>query len=196
MRPAPLAASRQPGGGGDRAPVGGRGGKPGADTRLPAPRGLRRLGWTLSKGWQIAAAAVLVGGLLGWYGAATLEEGAFRYYQTLDEFRAAGSPGERARVHGYVVEGSIARDLEGRAVHFRIQADPPHAGGTPDGALAVRYASLEVPDLFKDGAEVVVEGQLDPGAGGEPVFVATNVLAKCPSKFQPDLDPETASRMP
>ena len=150
----------------------------------------------MSKGWQIAAAALLVAGLLGWYGATALEEGAFRYYQTLDEFRAEGSPGERARVHGYVVAGSITRDLEGRAVHFRIQAEPPHAGGSPDDALAVRYGSLEVPDLFKDGAEVVVEGALAPAAGGDPVFVATNVLAKCPSKFQPDLDPETASRMP
>lgn len=150
----------------------------------------------MSKGWQIAVAGLLVGGLLGWYGATTLEEGAFRYYQTLDEFRAEGTPGERARVHGYVVEGSIARDLEGGAVHFRIQAEPPHGGGSADGALAVRYASLEVPDLFKDGAEVVVEGQLEPAAEGEPVFAATNVLAKCPSKFQPDLDPETASRMP
>ncbi len=150
----------------------------------------------MSKGWQIAAAALLVGGLLGWYGATTLEEGAFRYYQTLEEFRAEGTPGERARVHGYVVSGSIARDLEARAVHFRIQAEPPHAGGRPDDTLAVRYASLEVPDLFKDGAEVVVEGELDPSADAGPVFVATNVLAKCPSKFQPDLDPETASRMP
>jgi cytochrome c-type biogenesis protein CcmE len=43
----------------------------------------------------------------------------------------------------------------------------------------VVYASLEVPDLFKDGAEVVVEGE--PGA---EAFHATNVLAKCPSKFE------------
>jgi cytochrome c-type biogenesis protein CcmE len=34
--------------------------------------------------------------------------------------------------------------------------------------------------MFKDGAEVVVEGRLD----GNAVFVADNVMAKCPSKFQ------------
>jgi cytochrome c-type biogenesis protein CcmE len=47
----------------------------------------------------------------------------------------------------------------------------------------VVLASLETPDLFKDGAEVVVEGQLvDAGAG--VVFEADKVLAKCPSKFE------------
>jgi cytochrome c-type biogenesis protein CcmE len=44
----------------------------------------------------------------------------------------------------------------------------------------VIYAGLETPDLFKDGAEVVVEGRL--AAAG--TFHATNVLAKCPSKFE------------
>jgi len=44
------------------------------------------------------------------------------------------------------------------------------------------YASLETPDLFQRGAEVVVEGELWTDA--EPVFHASKVLAKCPSKFQ------------
>ena len=43
------------------------------------------------------------------------------------------------------------------------------------------YASLETPDLFKDGAEVVVEGELAYRDGS---FHADNVLAKCPSKFE------------
>ena len=42
------------------------------------------------------------------------------------------------------------------------------------------YASLETPDLFKDGAEVVVEGRL----GDDGTFLASNVMAKCPSKFE------------
>jgi cytochrome c-type biogenesis protein CcmE len=44
----------------------------------------------------------------------------------------------------------------------------------------VEYLSLETPDLFKDGAEVVVEGKLAPSGD----FHATNLLAKCPSKFE------------
>jgi cytochrome c-type biogenesis protein CcmE len=134
----------------------------------------------VSKGWQIAVGAALVAALLGWYSASRLEGGSFVYYQTLDEFRSEGGPGA-ARVHGYVTPGSIERDVPGRVVRFAVQNDPPHRGGAGEDGLRVVYASLETPDLFKDGAEVVVEGELAPG-GAE--FHARNVLAKCPSKFQ------------
>ena len=134
----------------------------------------------MSKGVQIAIGALLVAALLGWYASSNLEGGAsFVYYQTLDEFRAAGEVSGPARVHGFVAPGSIERDVAARVVRFRVQNDPPHAGGSAANALTVVYASLETPDLFKDGAEVVVEGEL-----GAEAFHATNVLAKCPSKFE------------
>jgi cytochrome c-type biogenesis protein CcmE len=135
----------------------------------------------MSKGLQIALGAALVAALLGWYGLSQVSEGGFVYYQTLAEFRAGGAPGQAARVHGFVVPGSIARDVGAKQVSFRVQETAPHAGGSADGALAVVYAGLETPDLFKDGAEVVVEGRLAAPAG---TFHATNVLAKCPSKFE------------
>src|SRR5262245_37400901 len=135
----------------------------------------------MSKGLQIAIGAALVACLLGWYGLTQVSEGGFVYYQTLAEFRAGGEPGQAARVHGFVVPGSIARDVAAQQVSFRVQGKAPHAGGSADGALPVVYASLETPDLFKDGAEVVVEGRL---AAAADTFHATNVLAKCPSKFE------------
>lgn len=136
----------------------------------------------MSKGVQIAVGAALVAALLGWYGWSQIQEGSFVYYQTLDEFRSGGAPGQAARVHGYVAQGSIERDVPGKVVRFRVQSEPPHAGGQSGNALPVVYASLETPDLFKDGAEVVVEGKLS--AGGDGAFHASNVLAKCPSKFE------------
>jgi len=135
----------------------------------------------MSKGIQIAAGAIAIALLLGWYAADNLGEGSFVYYQTLDEFRAHGEAGDNARVHGYVANGSIERDVAGHRVHFVVQESAPHAGGSPEGGLAVVYASLETPDLFKDGAEVVVEGRLTAPGG---TFEASNVLAKCPSKFE------------
>jgi cytochrome c-type biogenesis protein CcmE len=135
----------------------------------------------MSKGLQIALGGALVAALLGWYGISQVSEGGFVYYQTLGEFRASGEPGRASRVHGFVVPGSIERDVAAKQVSFRVQETAPHAGGSADGALAVIYAGLEVPDMFKDGAEVVVEGRLASGAG---TFHATNVLAKCPSKFE------------
>jgi cytochrome c-type biogenesis protein CcmE len=138
----------------------------------------------MPKGVQIAVAAGAIALLLGWYGYSNLESiGTLRYYQTLSEFRSAAEPGEAARVHGYVMPGSITRDVEGRSVRFAVQEEPPHAGGAADAAMPVIYGTLELPDLFKDGAEVVVEGRIDTGRDGT-VFVARNVLAKCPSKFQ------------
>lgn len=135
----------------------------------------------MSKGLQIAVGAALVAALLGWYGVSQVSEGGFVYYQTLGEFRTAGEPGQPARVHGFVVPGSIERDVAARQVSFRVQEKAPHAGGSAEGALPVIYTSLETPDLFKDGAEVVVEGRLAAAAG---TFQASNVLAKCPSKFE------------
>ena len=93
----------------------------------------------------------------------------------LDSYRVA------SRVHGYVALGSIERDVPAKQVRFRVVNAPPHAGGPPGTPLEVVFTSLETPDLFKDGAEVVVEGRL-ASAGG--VFHADKVLAKCPSKFE------------
>jgi len=150
----------------------------------------------LTKGTQIIVGASAIAVLVAWYVVSNVGGVAsFRYYETLDEFRAAGSPAEAARVHGYVAAGSIERDVEGRQVLFRVQASPPHAGGAPaatDDRLDVVFRSLEVPDLFKDGAEVVVEGRMNPVEGA---FVADTVLAKCPSKFQADPDAARAASL-
>jgi len=117
----------------------------------------------------------------------------FQYYATLDEFRTAGMPAKLARVHGYVADGTIERDVEGQQVRFEVRATPPHAGADPGQTLPVIFRSLEVPDMFKDGAEVVVEGRMDPS---QQAFVADLVLAKCPSKFQADPNAQTAERAP
>jgi len=146
-------------------------------------RGVSDTFCNVSKGMQIALGATAIALLLGWYTVTNLEAAAsFAYFQDLDDFRAveAQQVGNAARVHGYVAAGSIRRDVAEKQVYFAIVNDPPHAGG--DGpAFPVVFASLETPDLFKDGAEVVVEGSL-AGVGGP--FRADKVLAKCPSKFE------------
>jgi len=148
----------------------------------------------MSKGMQIAGGATVIALLIGWFAWTQLEGGAsFSYFQTLDEFQSVSGElvGRQARVHGYVTQGSIERDVPARRVRFRIQNTPPHAGGSPEGALTVVYASLETPDLFQDGAEVVVEGVLKAGGlAGE--FHADRVMAKCPSKFEADPVPQQA----
>jgi cytochrome c-type biogenesis protein CcmE len=140
----------------------------------------------LSKGAQLTLGAGLVTLLLGWYAWTNLQQSeAFQYYQTLDEFMAQGASlqGKALRVHGFVASDSIHRNLEAKQVRFSVQNDPPHAGLAPGRTLEVLYLGLETPDLFKDGAEVVVEGRLQHHET-ETVFLADNLMAKCPSKFQ------------
>jgi len=134
----------------------------------------------MSKGVQIAIGALLIAGLVGWLGASQSGEARFTYFQTLGELQQSGAVGEPVRVHGFVALGTIERDVAAKRVTFAVQERAPHAGGAAGHPLRVEYASLETPDLFKDGAEVVVEGKLTPAG----TFHATNLLAKCPSKFE------------
>jgi cytochrome c-type biogenesis protein CcmE len=136
----------------------------------------------VSKGLQIALGALVVAGLLGWYAASNLDRiGTFQYYQTLADFQKTGEAGKAVRVHGFVAPDSIQRDVANKRVRFAVVNEPPHKAGAKLGTpLPVLYASLETPDMFKEGAEVVIEGRL----GADAVFRADNVLAKCPSKFE------------
>ena len=145
----------------------------------------------MSKGVQIALGAMLIAVLLGWYATSSLDgEGAYRYFQTLAELREAGAVTGHVRVHGFVTPGSIERDVPSRSVRFVVQSQPPHKAALETAPLSVVYGSLEVSDMFKDAAEVVVEGKLDQSSGS-PIFRATSVLAKCPSKFQAQVPAES-----
>jgi len=148
----------------------------------------------MSKGTQMILGATAIALLVGGYAASNLGGLAtFQYYETLDEFRSAGMPTEPARVHGYVADGSIERDVAGKQVRFHVRATPPHAGGDTGETLPVIFRSLEVPDLFKDGAEIVVEGRMEPS---QQAFEADLLLAKCPSKFQADPNAQAGDHAP
>ena len=79
--------------------------------------------------------------------------------------------GTRLRMGGLVEQGSFKRD-QGRAVTFTVT----------DGkaSLPVTYTGL-LPDLFREGQGVVVEGALDRGG----TFRADNVLAKHDERYMP-----------
>jgi cytochrome c-type biogenesis protein CcmE len=79
--------------------------------------------------------------------------------------------GTRLRVGGLVETASLARSDGGKSVQFRIT----------DGANAVdvTYSGV-LPDLFREGQGVVVEGRLDHGT-----LRADNVLAKHDERYMP-----------
>lgn len=83
------------------------------------------------------------------------------------------------RVHGLVVEGSVKQKKGGGGDYtFEIV----YEGKT----LPVHYADM-VPDTFAEGGEVVLTGTLDNGR-----FEATEMSAKCPSKYEETDDPTKA----
>jgi cytochrome c-type biogenesis protein CcmE len=155
----------------------------------------------MTKGAQLAVGATLIFSLLGWYGYTNLEAAStFLYYKNLDEFLALTQSsgemnGKSLRVHGYVSPGTIERNLQAKHVTFEVQNEPPHKSGADPHTLSVLYQGLETPDLFQDGADVVVEGTLSKNAVGN-LFIADNLLAKCPSKFEANADGMAAGQSP
>ncbi len=106
-------------------------------------------------------------GYMGFQGSAT-------YYYTVSELTEQGSSiyGENVRVNGQVAPGSVEQELGSLILRFTLI----------DGeeSLPVVYQGV-VPDAFKVGNEVVVEGHLNSAS----IFSANTILVKCPSKYVP-----------
>ena len=106
-------------------------------------------------------------GYMGFMGAAT-------YYYEVGELLAQGSSiyAENVRVNGQVAPGSVEQEAQGTILRFTII----------DGeeSLPVVYQGV-VPDTFKVGNEVVVEGHLNSTG----VFQAHTLMPKCPSRYVP-----------
>ena len=124
---------------------------------------------------QFLIAFIVVFGALAFLGFNAFKASSM-YYLSVGELLARGDAayGEELRVSGKVVEGTIEKGPEANAIRFAVADN--------DGAsVPVVYQGV-VPDTFQDGGEVVVEG----GLGPEGVFRATTLLAKCPSKYEPE----------
>lgn len=128
----------------------------------------RKLPWGfLIAGVAIAAAVVYL--VIANTGASA------EYYMTIHQLETCSScAGQTVRVAGFVSESGLARDDATQTVRFIITDAATSATPT----MAVVYKGI-VPDAFKAGAQVVVEGTYTSG-----VFQAGTLLAKCPSKFQ------------
>lgn len=123
----------------------------------------------MSKAARLALSAAVVVGALAYLFYATVAAGA-EYYKHVDEVLA--SPAEwrdkRLQLHGYARE---VRRSGTRDYAFGIEWKGKRVEAT--------YAGIP-PDTFKEGAEVVVKGRL----GEDGRFRGTEVVAKCPSKYE------------
>jgi cytochrome c-type biogenesis protein CcmE len=122
---------------------------------------------------KIIAAAVLILGTVGWL-AYTGVRDTKSYYCTISELNGMGKKAytRNLRVAGNVQPGSIQR--VGTNAHFVLLEQ----GKT----LEVSYQGSEPPpDTFKDDAQALAVGTY----GRDGVFHATQLQAKCASKYAP-----------
>ena len=96
---------------------------------------------------------------------------------TVDQLVADESlAGRRVRVEGTLVRGTLMKRDQPCEFRFKLK--------TNESVITVRYPQCVVPDSLQDRPEAAVqvtaEGKLQP----DGTFEATNILAKCPSKYE------------
>jgi cytochrome c-type biogenesis protein CcmE len=94
---------------------------------------------------------------------------------SLNPSQLAGHAG-RVSLVGKVV-GPVTGDAHAGGQHFRVR----DRSGSAGVSVPVVYTGT-VPDLFKVGREIVVDGRLEHGRF---VAIPNTLVTKCPSKYSP-----------
>ena len=124
----------------------------------------------------VITAVVIVGGI----GYLLLSSflGSAQTYKMVEELMAEPErwEGKIMRVHGFVEAGSIAESINGQTTErvFFMENKGARIEVTHTGP---------VPDTFRDRSEVVAKGTVTKD-GTEYRLVATELSAKCPSKYE------------
>jgi cytochrome c-type biogenesis protein CcmE len=126
-------------------------------------KAVRRLWITLAAGLVLVAAAALA--------LTAMRDAMVFFYSPAMVAENPPEPGQRVRVGGLVVDGSVERPSAGGA-NFTVT----------DGAGEIRilYAG-SLPDLFREGQGIVAEGAFD----ADFIFTADTVLAKHDESYMP-----------
>ena len=95
------------------------------------------------------------------------------FYPPKDVVSGKAPTGERLRAGGMVMDGSVIRSTQDLSVIF-VLTDYQGA------EFSVRYTGI-LPDLFREGQGILVEGQLN----NDGVLEATEVLAKHDENYMP-----------
>lgn len=121
----------------------------------------------------VLAGLLFLGGI-GWLLYSGLSENSI-YFLNVSEARAATVENLRAaRLFGTVAPEGISNAADGPGVSFLLQDKDD-----PRQTMSVSYRGV-VPDNFKAGAEVIVEGRMN----ADRSFTAKILMTQCPSKYQ------------
>jgi len=121
---------------------------------------------------SLVAAIVLGVAVAGALALRAFQDNVMFYFDPTRVANGEVKPGQKFRLGGMVVVGSVQRTPGTLEVNFRV-TDFNHE--TP-----VRYTGV-LPNLFKENAGMVADGRLD----AHGVFVADEVLAKHDEKYMP-----------
>lgn len=127
-----------------------------------------------NKGIYVAALCLLLGGL-GWLVFSGVSQNSVYFVNVSEALSMPMDKMSNARLFG-TVDGSDIKGGPGTmGVSFRL-LDKDNA----EHSMMVTYAGA-VPDTFKPGVEVIVEGGVDPASR---IFKARTLMTKCPSKYK------------
>lgn len=127
-----------------------------------------------SKIVYVVALFLFLGGL-SWLIFSGLSENSVYFLNVSEALALEPAKRDQARLFGSVAPDNLASDPQSLGVAFDLR-DKFHAEQT----IRVEYRGA-VPDTFKPGAEVIVEGRFDKARN---VFGATTLITKCPSKYE------------
>ncbi|ABB38277.1 cytochrome c biogenesis protein CcmE [Oleidesulfovibrio alaskensis G20] len=127
-----------------------------------------------SKTIYIAALLLFVGGV-GYLLFSGLSQNSVYFLNVSEALAMPSGDLKSARLFGTVKAEGLQRIDEGLGVRFQIE-DKDNKTRT----MWVEYKGA-VPDTFKPGAEVIIEGGVAPQT---QMFAARTLMTKCPSKYQ------------
>jgi cytochrome c-type biogenesis protein CcmE len=129
---------------------------------------------------KLSIAGILLAGAVGYLAFAGVQKG-WVYTLGVDQYveQPAQHP-QRVRLCGKVGEDSLEMNKAQLWAKFQIRGEKAF--------VPVAYKGV-IPDMFKPGAEVIIEGKRDP----QGVFQADMLMTKCASKYEemPKSHPQT-----
>lgn len=124
-----------------------------------------------------------------------------QYFVSVDELLAGNDyAGRTVRISGAVIGDSIVYDSENLIIDFTIANIPNetsdlaltlhNAVTDPNSArLNVHIENEVMPDLLQNEAQAILTGEL----GSDGVFYATELLLKCPSRYEQSVPAQVAA---
>ncbi|MDQ7031403.1 MAG: cytochrome c maturation protein CcmE [Desulfonauticus sp.] len=125
----------------------------------------------MKKNYVIAFLFIL--GAVGYLIFSTVQENKVYFLNVSEALRMGLSNIKQARLFGIVAKEGLKKEDQGLKVHFLLLDKKNKAQSIP-----VFYKGA-LPDTFKPGAEVIVEGKMKKN-----IFQASVVVTKCPSKYK------------